>query len=330
VMVGGVACFAGSFLIYGLLPGPAWLIPARVLHALGSVATFGMGAAYLADAIEERDRGSAIGLYTAAMGTGFAVGPLIGGSLGAWLGFSASYQIAAVLGAAVAVATWLRLQSAPRPQRGQHAGLVETLAGYAAGLRKPEVQLAGLANVLMQVSVSGAILTFFPIYAVRLGVGTSVIGVMFAARAFASALGRLPAGIIAALIPVPWLLVISLVLEAAVNVALWKAGSPTVLAILLVVEGIGFGVFTAASMGAVASASAANNRGAAMGFYGMAGSLGESVGSPILGLIAELAGPATLYAVTAVIIAAGVAPSALIARRTATRAVAGLPAEVGT
>jgi len=77
VLVGGMVMFAVAFVAYAASPSAEWLIVPRLLQAVAMVATFPLGVAYIGDVVETRDRGAAIGVYTAAMGSGFAVGPLI-------------------------------------------------------------------------------------------------------------------------------------------------------------------------------------------------------------------------------------------------------------
>src|SRR6202521_843756 len=100
VLVGGMVMFAVSFVLFALVPSAGWLAVPRVLMAIGMVSTFPLGIAYIGDVVETRDRGAAIGVYTAAMGSGFAVGPLVG----SWVGSVAGYPAAYVCGAIIAVA----------------------------------------------------------------------------------------------------------------------------------------------------------------------------------------------------------------------------------
>src|SRR6266566_3104119 len=85
VLVGGMITFAISFVAYAVAPSAEWLAVPRALQAVAMVATFPLGIAYIGDVVETRDRGAAVGVYTAAMGSGFAVGPL----LGSWAGANA-------------------------------------------------------------------------------------------------------------------------------------------------------------------------------------------------------------------------------------------------
>ena len=100
VLVAGMVMFALSFVAFSIVPNAEWLIVPRLMQAVAMVATFPLGVAYIGDVVEARDRGAAIGVYTAAMGSGFAVGPL----LGSWAAANAGYPAAYLAGAGVAIA----------------------------------------------------------------------------------------------------------------------------------------------------------------------------------------------------------------------------------
>ena len=100
VLVGGMLMFGVAFVAFAASPSAGWLVVPRLLQAVAMVATFPLGVAYIGDVVESRDRGAAIGVYTAAMGSGFAVGPLIGSWVGANVGYPAAYLAGAVIAVA--------------------------------------------------------------------------------------------------------------------------------------------------------------------------------------------------------------------------------------
>ena len=52
--------------------------------------------------------------------------------------------------------------------------------------------MACVANIAMTLSMTGAIFTYFPVYAQGVGITTVTIGTLFAWRSIASATGRVP------------------------------------------------------------------------------------------------------------------------------------------
>ena len=109
VLVGGMIAFAASFVLYALAPSAGWLVVPRVVMAVAMVSTFPLGIAYIGDVVETRDRGAAIGVYTAAMGSGFAVGPLLGTWIASMAGYPAAYLCGAVIATVGAVFAAVRL-----------------------------------------------------------------------------------------------------------------------------------------------------------------------------------------------------------------------------
>lgn len=76
-----LAVFAGASLLCALSPGPEMLIAARGLQGVGGAAMFVTSMALLGTTYEGRDRGAAMGVWSAVVGVAAAVGPIFGGLL---------------------------------------------------------------------------------------------------------------------------------------------------------------------------------------------------------------------------------------------------------
>lgn len=309
VLVTGMFIFAASFVAYAASPSAGWLILPRMIQAVAMVATFPMGIAYISDVVEVRDRGAAIGVYTAAMGSGFAVGPLVGSWVGATVGYPEAYLAGAVIAIAGAAYGGIRLvRKTPQRSAATLGRRLVDLPALRALAREPRMLGACIANIAMTLSMTGAIFTYFPVYARGVGISTVTIGALFAWRSLASATGRVPVGAVSSRIPANWTLAGVLVVEAAVDVAIAHTGSAVALGALLILEGVLFGVFLVSGQAAVASASGSDNRGAAVGMFWMAGSVGELFGPIALGAVAEAAGLIAVFES----VAAGVALGAVL------------------
>ncbi|MGH7764733.1 MAG: MFS transporter [Candidatus Dormibacteraceae bacterium] len=308
VLVGGMVMFALSFVLYALAPGTGWLIIPRVLQALAMVATFPLGIAYIGDLVEPHDRGPAIGVYTAAMGAGFAVGPLLGSWVASVAGFPAAYSCGAMIAILGAVFGAIRLiRKKITPADGSLAPRIVDLPALATLLRQPAMLMASVANVAMTLSMTGAIFTYFPVYARGAGISTVTIGSLFAWRSIASASGRIPMGPLSGRLPAHWTIATVLLVEAGIDLAISRTVSPGILTALLILEGIGFGVFLVSGQSAVADAAAHHNRGAAVGLFWMAGSIGDLFGPIGLGVIAQRMGLEAVFQSVAVAVVVGAA-----------------------
>lgn len=296
VLVGGMVMFVVSFVVFAIVPGAGWLAVPRFLQAIAMVSTFPLGIAYIGDVVEVRDRGAAIGLYTAAMGSGFAVGPLVG----SWMGAEVGYPSAYVAGAGIALAgvVFGAVRLVRKPPGGAESSLARGLVDLRA-LRAiaahPVMLMACIANVVMTLSMTGAIFTYFPIYARGVGVSTVTIGALLAWRSIASATGRIPTGAFSSRIPAAWVLALVLVVEAVIDVAIAHTTSAALLTALLIVEGVGFGVFLVSGQSAVAASAGRANRGAAVGMFWMSGSIGDFAGPIVLGVVAQSLGVVAVF-----------------------------------
>jgi MFS family permease len=126
-------------------------------------------------------------------------------------------------------------------------------------------------------------------------------------------------------LPAHWTLAGVLVVEAAIDLGISRSTSPAALTGLLILEGIGFGVFLVSGQTAVAAAAAQHNRGAAVGLFWMAGSLGDLFGPIALGVIAQEMGLVAVFQTVAgavIVGAALVAGLGVLAARRSRRAVA--------
>ena len=76
----------GSGLV-ALAPNITWIVPARVIQAIGGGATVPIGLAMAVAAVSTEKRGLAIGLVAASAEAGSVVGPLYGGYIVEWIGW---------------------------------------------------------------------------------------------------------------------------------------------------------------------------------------------------------------------------------------------------
>ena len=306
VLVGGMIIFALSFVAYATAPNATWLALPRALQAIAMVATFPLGIAYIGDVVETRDRGAAVGVYTAAMGSGFAVGPLLGSWVASFAGYPAAYisgTIIAVGGAAYGAVRLIRKKAGPGEV--SLAPRLVDLPALVALARQPAMVMACVANIAMTLSMTGAIFTYFPVYARGVGISTVAIGSLFAWRSIASASGRIPMGPLSSRLPAHWTLAAVLVVEAGIDLAISRSASPLLLTALLILEGIGFGVFLVSGQLAVAATAGQTNRGAAVGLFWMAGSFGDFFGPIALGIIAQEFGLIAVFQTVAVAVVIG-------------------------
>jgi MFS family permease len=302
VLVGGMMAFAVAFALFAIAPNAEFLLLGRMVLGVAFVGTFSMGVAYVGDIVTREERGLAYGLYTTAMGIGFAIGPLIGAALTEATNPTTTYWASAGFAlVGVGVAAWgLR---AIRPE--QHSStvnvhpLVLLRRDFGTLMRNPQLVAGSLCNLLMNATYNGAIASFFPLYSAQQHATQTLINSMFATRAFGSTCARLPSGAITSRISTRSVMTGALLLAMLAVFMMSQTESLLGLGALLVVEGIAFGMFLPSGQAFTAERSTAMTRGQVLGFYSMAGSLGSMMSPFVLGLVAEWWGVRAVFVCTA-------------------------------
>lgn len=106
VFLGGFAFFIAFAALGGVSRSLGVLIASKVVQGVGSAGIQGNGMAMVTEVFPERDRGKALGLYMAIIGTGSISGPIVGGLLVSQFGWRSVFFAGIPVGfAAVAAAT---------------------------------------------------------------------------------------------------------------------------------------------------------------------------------------------------------------------------------
>jgi MFS family permease len=305
VLTLGMLSFAAATALFAFAPNPYWLLPGRVFVGLAQVATFTMGIAYIGDVVRPEERGIAFGLYTTCMGTGFAVGPLFGTAVAARYGVAGSYLFASAAALTGAVVAVLGLASVAPARDGMRRTFGLDRAAIGALLRNPALLAGSVANLVMSAVFGGAIVNFFPVYAAQLGLSGAAINSMFSVRAFCSAASRLPTGFVTSRLPSRYIMILALMLAMLVTLVMAQTASLPVLTVLLIVEGLSFGMFLTSGQVFVAQNSTPEARGSAVGIYSTAGSLSATLAPLAQGLVANRWGVAAVFRATALAVVAG-------------------------
>ncbi len=309
VLLAGITTFILCMLSLSLATGPFMLFVSRFLYGIAGVATFSIGAAHLGDITTREQRPFAFGLYTSCMGLGFTVGPLLGAQLAERYSAKTAYTVGAVIGvSALALVLHILLRSEPGRRRSG-AARAAGMRNIRDILRNRRLMLVTFGNMLMSLTFTGGVSTFFPIYANELLVSQAAIGTMFAVRAMVSTLGRLPNGIISRALGSQSVMFGALLLDSIVMLSIAHTGSPVMLTVLLAMEGLAFGAYLVSGQTYVADNTKMENRGAAIGVYSTASSIGGTVAPLVLGVVADVYGVRLVFTITGIILGVGLALS---------------------
>ncbi len=111
----GLILFALTSLLCALSPSALFLILARGGQGIGGAIMFATALALLAQEFHGRERGTAFGIWGAAIAASAAVGPLLGGALTEGLGWSSIFYINVPIGLAAAVLAITKLGESRDP-----------------------------------------------------------------------------------------------------------------------------------------------------------------------------------------------------------------------
>jgi DHA1 family multidrug resistance protein-like MFS transporter len=146
---------------------------------------------HVADTVPARFLGRAYGWYTSAIYLGMALGPGLGGAIGA-RGFETAFVVSALILGGGAVAWGLRRTSLRAPVQPR-SGTGNLRAGFLEIVRIRTV-LACWATTFFSTYAWGSLFAFFPLYAKESGISVSHTGLIFTTQAAVNALVRIPAG----------------------------------------------------------------------------------------------------------------------------------------
>ncbi|MAS32492.1 MAG: hypothetical protein CL610_00710 [Anaerolineaceae bacterium] len=105
-----------SFVLIAIAPNMAWLFFARILDGItgGNII---VAQAYVTDITPPKQRTQALGYIFAGFGTGFIIGPAVGGILSSAFGPQIPFIIAAIAAALTVVLTWVALDETLTPEQ---------------------------------------------------------------------------------------------------------------------------------------------------------------------------------------------------------------------
>lgn len=313
VLMGGMLFLGLAALLMALTTNPYLLLPIQVLLGLGFVSTITVGLAYTADVVTDGDRNVTFGLVTTTMGLGYAAGSALGGRAAEMGGYPATYFLAAALAVTGFLLTWAWLPGRPAGLSLASSRTTPLAHQIRAMITNPVILAVCTGGMLIHLMFGGVVVAFFPLYAHGLGISQAVIGSIFAVRALASTLARLPGGTLATRFAGPRILLVALVLAMLVALALPQLEGAAALTGLLLIEGVAYGLYFTIAQATIAGYADGSSRGAALGMYGTVTGVGDSLLPFFLGIVADAFGLFTVFYVVGALLALGAGLMARVA-----------------
>jgi DHA1 family multidrug resistance protein-like MFS transporter len=173
---GGLTILAISSIGLMFANDPAHLILWRFVQGLGASAHLPIAQAYLGDITPEGNEGKWMGYFNAVLYAGMGAGPLAGGVITDVFSMNTAFLVMAVLNVLGLIATLIFLKDMPRKTAARGNKTI------AAPLKSSIMQ--GVLSYRLTTGLgTSTLMAFMPLFAdLRIGLSTSLIGIMLAAR----------------------------------------------------------------------------------------------------------------------------------------------------
>ncbi|MBM4260263.1 MAG: MFS transporter [Deltaproteobacteria bacterium] len=274
----GIALFCAGKLGYIWAPSIALMLPFRVLHGLGWSGATTAVSTISADIVPQARRGELMGYAGMASSLASALGPVLGFAIYHSFGYPGVFLGAASL----LVLSFVFAVPVAEPQRPQ--ATVKKSARWIDNLIVKE-SLDPAIGVAFLSFGHGAILTFLPIHALKIGMGNP--GIWFAAYAACILASRPIAGPISDKISRRAVIIPGLILNLLGIVLLAFSTSPTLLVVAAIIGGFGTGAAQPALMTLSVDQSSAAQRGQSLAQFQFFYDLGIGIGSLAMGALLD-------------------------------------------
>ena len=123
----GLAVLALGSLFCALAPTLPLLVAGRIVQGIGASAIPALGFAAVAKSLPPGERGTALGLLSASVGAGAAIGPVLGGLIAGFLGWHVLFLLTVVLSGALIPGA---LYALPRASKTGRTSFMDTLRRF--------------------------------------------------------------------------------------------------------------------------------------------------------------------------------------------------------
>ncbi len=312
IMQFGIVCAILAPLLYTFASEPLHLLPARIVLGVATGSTFSIGFVYATEIAPKNRRGLAQGLYLTSMGTGFTVGPLVGGFAAKTMGYSSAFYITAGL----AACGFIALLFAPEKEIDSTIPARSPFAGFRSLIGNPGLLSAGVANFFNSM-IFNTIMIFFPLYGISIGLDESQVGMGLTVRGLASTVTRIPAGMAMSRLGALRMMVFGLGASAVIILAVPAFDALVLLSVILGLQGIFYGIYLTSANTFVTEVAPEGMEGASMGVFSTFSNVSGIVSPIVLGAVAEAWGIDATFSVSFGLAVVGMVVLSVISRMNA-------------
>jgi MFS family permease len=290
----GIVFFSAGNFGYLWASSIAFMVPARILHALGWSGCTTSVATIAADIVPQARRGEMMGYAGMASSLASALGPVLGFALFQRFDYSGAFMGAGVL---LAIAF---IVAVPVAESARTAAFDRKSARWLETIVVKDTLAPAIAVAFLSFG-HGAILTFLPIQALKIGMDNP--GIWFGVYAACILLSRPVAGPFSDRISRRAVILPGLLLNIVGIVLLAAATSPNWLIAAAVLGGFGTGAAQPALMTVAVDQSAPDRRGQSLAQFQLFYDLGIGIGSLAMGALLDLVNQSfsIMYSATAIV-----------------------------
>jgi MFS family permease len=219
------------------------------------------------------------------MGTGFTIGPLIGGFAAKAMGYSSAFYITAGL----AACGFIALLFAPEKENNPSLVTRSPFEGFRGLIGNPRLLSAGVANFFNSM-IFNTIMIFFPLYGISIGLDEPQVGMGLTVRGMASTVTRIPAGMAMSRLGALKMMAFGLGASAIMILVIPGFDALILLSVILGLQGISYGIYLTSANTYVTEVAPEGMEGASMGVFSTFSNVSGIVSPVVLGVVAEALG----------------------------------------
>ena len=282
LIASGLFIYTVVMFLFGVSTNLYHLLILRACQGAASGIVWPVAATMVADIVEPKDRGKAMGFFSMMWDAGIAIGPVLGGLLSAAYSIAFPFFVCSALALVSALLIVYRVE-----ETHTETDVVPATTTDTGGLSFHLLSLVGMCITGFIISFAmGLVHPVLPLYGTEaIGLDEAAIGLVFGAMGVTRFLVKAPSGVLADRIGRKKVLIMGLTFNGIFTTTISLAGSFYTLMLTSVARAIGLGMTMPSINALVTSSTTREKRGKVMGIFSASRNTGLTVG-PLLGAFA--------------------------------------------